>query len=61
MYTGHFIVNNSQQICTIRKPFAQMHFKTASFGEGTKKLWDHKITHMFTMGKWFDHSCFEYT
>ena len=38
---------------------AQMQFKPASFGEGTNKAV--KITHTFTMGKWFDHSCFEYT
>ena len=36
----------------------KMHFKTALFGEGTKKL--RGITRSFIMSKWFDHSCFDY-
>ena len=39
----------------------QMHFKKASFGEGTKSFAAINSTHTFTMGKWFNHSCFEYT
>ena len=31
---------------------AQMHFKTASFGEGTKKLWGCKNYPYIYIGKW---------
>ena len=65
-----FIDNNSPMQWSIKMKFAplgsplksaQVRFKTTSFGEGTKKLCGCKNTHTFTLGKWFDHSCFEYT
>ena len=38
-----------------------MDFRTASFGKGSKKLINEivKVTHIFTLGNWFDHTSFE--
>ena len=66
-----FIGNNSPMQWSIKIKFAplgsplksaQMYFKIPSYlVKGQRSYEAVKITHTFTMGKWFDHSYFEYT
>ena len=37
-----------------------MHLKPLHLVKGHRSYKAVKITHTFTMSKWFDHSCFEY-
>ena len=46
------------EICTIREPFKVFTNAFQNHFESSEAV---KITLTFTMGKWFDHSCFEYT
>ena len=68
-----FIDNNSPTQRAIKMKFAplgntlnsansaQMHSKPLRLVKGQRSYEAVKITHTFTIGKWFDHSCFEYT